>query len=67
MKKILFLMICSLLWLVCCSNSESPENPGSDSIEISEIVDSIPETIDSIPEVEDSVSEIKEMEGMLHL
>lgn len=67
MKKILFLMICCLPWLVCCSNSESPENPGSDSIEISEIVDSIPETIDSIPEVEDSVSEIKEMEGMLHL
>jgi Uncharacterized conserved protein len=60
MKKILFFIVCILPWFVCCSNSEPPEDPNSDLIEISET------PIDSIPEVEDSVPEVT-IEGMLRL
>ena len=72
MNKKFLLFSCVFLWLtsslVCCSNSEAPENPDSDLIEISETpIDSIPEVEDSIPEVEDSIPEKPTMDGMLQL
>ena len=72
MNKKFLLFFCVFLWLtsslVCCSNSEAPENPDSDLIEISETpIDSFPEVEDSIPEVEDSIPEKPTMDGMLQL
>ena len=65
MNKKFLLFFCVFIWLtsslVCCSNSEAPENPDSDLIEISET------PIDSFPEVEDSIPEKPTMDGMLQL
>ena len=71
MKKILFFVVCTLPWFVCCSNSEAPENQDTVIDEIPEIpADSIPETTDSLQGKDstvDTIPEVKEIEGMILL
>ena len=72
-KSLLFFFVFSWLTcnLVCCSNSEAPENQDTVIDEIPEIpADSIPETTDSLQgkdSTTDTVPEVRDIEGMILL